>query len=102
LTTQLVCAPGNGGIQAVARCVPVDVMDVGAVVALAKAEKSDFVVIGPEGPLVAGNKHFGPSKLAARSERSLLRTAQARMSVHLPAIDTVAKRARQLICYAVP
>ncbi len=79
LTTSLVCAPGNGGIQAVARCVPVDVLDVAAVVALAKAEKSDFVVIGPEGPLVAGLsdalaavgiKHFGPSKLAAQLEGS--------------------------------
>ncbi len=79
LTTTLVCAPGNGGIQAVARCVPVNVLDVAAVVALAKAEKSDFVVIGPEGPLVAGLadalaqagiKHFGPSKLAAQLEGS--------------------------------
>ncbi len=79
LTTQLVCAPGNSGMAAVARCVPVDVMDVGAVVALAKAEKSDFVVIGPEGPLVAGLgdalavagiKHFGPSRAAAQLEGS--------------------------------
>jgi phosphoribosylamine---glycine ligase len=79
LTTQLVCAPGNGGMSAIARCMPVDAADVAAVVALARAEKSDFVVIGPEGPLVAGLadalaaagiKHFGPSKAAAQLEGS--------------------------------
>jgi phosphoribosylamine---glycine ligase len=79
LATQLVCAPGNGGMAAIARCVPVDITSIDAMVELAKAEKSDFVVIGPEGPLVAGLadafaaagiKHFGPSKAAAQLEGS--------------------------------
>jgi phosphoribosylamine--glycine ligase len=49
------------------------------VIALCKSSKIDFVVVGPEGPLVAGVvddleaagiKTFGPSRLAARLEGS--------------------------------
>jgi phosphoribosylamine---glycine ligase len=77
--TELICAPGNGGTAAIARNVSVDVENVAAVVALAKAEKVDFVVVGPEGPLVAGVVDaladagilaFGPRKQAARFEGS--------------------------------
>jgi phosphoribosylamine--glycine ligase len=79
LLTRLVCAPGNGGIEAIAECVALDAADHGTVVAWCKREKIDFVVIGPEAPLVAGLaddlgaagiKHFGPSKAAARLEGS--------------------------------
>ena len=37
--TEVVCAPGNGGIAQIARCVPVDLKDVGAMVRLAEAEQ---------------------------------------------------------------
>ncbi len=37
--TEVVCAPGNGGIAQVARCVPVDLKDVDAMVRLAEAEQ---------------------------------------------------------------
>ena len=54
LCTKLFCAPGNAGIAQVAECVEVGVDDIAGQVALAEREKIDFVVVGPEGPLVAG------------------------------------------------
>ena len=79
LLTKLYCAPGNGGIAALAECVALDVTDHAAILAFCHSAKIDFVVIGPEGPLVAGLaddlaaakiKHFGPSKAAAQLEGS--------------------------------
>ncbi len=75
----LYCAPGNPGIAQVATCLPVSAEDVPSLVALAQKEKIDFVVVGPEAPLVAGLvdalaavgiKAFGPSAKAARLEGS--------------------------------
>jgi phosphoribosylamine--glycine ligase len=79
LTTKLWCAPGNAGIAQEAECVALDIADHAAVVAFCKANKIDFVVVGPEAPLVAGIvddleaagfKSFGPRKSAARLEGS--------------------------------
>ena len=79
LTTKLWCAPGNAGIAQEAECVALDISDHAAVVAFCKANKVDFVVVGPEAPLVAGIvddleaagvKTFGPRKDAARLEGS--------------------------------
>jgi phosphoribosylamine--glycine ligase len=77
--TELICAPGNAGIESIARCIPVAVDDIDGLVNLAKAEQVDFVVIGPEIPLVLGLSDrltslgilvFGPSQQAARLEGS--------------------------------
>ncbi|GLZ77674.1 phosphoribosylamine--glycine ligase [Actinorhabdospora filicis] len=77
--TELVCAPGNPGMAAVARCVPVDLTDNDAVAALAVELGVDLVVVGPEAPLVNGVADavrakglavFGPSKAAALLEGS--------------------------------
>jgi len=79
LTARLICAPGNAGIAPIAQCLPLDIGDHKAVIDCAKANKIDFVVVGPEGPLVAGIvddleavgiKTFGPTKWAARLEGS--------------------------------
>jgi phosphoribosylamine--glycine ligase len=76
---ELLAAPGNPGIAAVARCAAVGVDDLDGLVALARAEDVDLVVIGPEAPLVAGLAdrleragiaHFGPTAAAARLEGS--------------------------------
>jgi phosphoribosylamine--glycine ligase len=79
LTTKLYCAPGNAGIAQEAELVALDVADHAAVIALCKDKKIDFVVVGPEAPLVAGIvddleaagiKAFGPSAKAAQLEGS--------------------------------
>jgi phosphoribosylamine---glycine ligase len=79
LCDALICAPGNAGIAALAECRPVDVLDLDGMLALARAERIDFVVVGPEAPLVAGLvdhleahgfKCFGPTKAAAELEGS--------------------------------
>lgn len=75
----LVCAPGNAGIARLARCVPLDVADPGAILDAAAREQVDFTVVGPELPLAngvadvfaaAGRPLFGPRKAAARLESS--------------------------------
>ncbi len=77
--THLICAPGNAGTAAVAEQRGVDATDGAAVAALARDITADLVVIGPEGPLVAGVADavraagiacFGPSAAAARLEGS--------------------------------
>ena len=54
LCRKLWCAPGNAGIAAEAECVPIAADDVEALVAFARAQAVDFVVVGPEQPLVLG------------------------------------------------
>jgi phosphoribosylamine--glycine ligase len=75
----VVCAPGNGGMAQVARCVPVDLKDVDATVRLAEAEKPDLTIVGPELPLSLGVvdelqkrglRVFGPTRRAAMLETS--------------------------------
>ncbi|HTH54109.1 MAG TPA: phosphoribosylamine--glycine ligase [Edaphobacter sp.] len=77
--TEIVAAPGNGGIQPLAQCVPVDVNNVQAMVNLVAIEQPDLTVIGPEVPLALGLvdelekrklRVFGPTKAAAQLESS--------------------------------
>jgi phosphoribosylamine--glycine ligase len=76
---KLVAAPGNPGIARWADCVLIDPCDPAAVVDLALASRADFVVVGPEAPLVAGVADalrgagfavFGPNAAAAQLEGS--------------------------------
>ncbi len=77
--TKLYCAPGNPGIAHEAECVALDPADHAAIIAFCKEKGVDFVVVGPEAPLVAGIADelraagisvFGPSKAAAQLEGS--------------------------------
>src|SRR5690349_9722568 len=79
LVDRLFCAPGNAGIAHEAECVALDITDHAAVIAFCRDNKIDFVVVGPEAPLVAGIvddleaagvKTFGPTKAAAQLEGS--------------------------------
>ncbi len=79
LCDAIYCAPGNAGIAQEATCVAVAADDIDGLVAFARKEAIDFVVVGPEGALVAGLvdrleavgiKAFGPSAEAAILEGS--------------------------------
>src|SRR4051812_32105095 len=74
-------APGNEGTANEPKCRNVDVAadDIQGLLALAKAERIDFTVVGPEAPLslgivdtfrAAGLRIFGPTRSAARLESS--------------------------------
>ncbi len=77
--TEVVCAPGNGGIAREARCVPVDLNDLHAMVSLVQAEAPAMTIVGPELPLslglvdklqALGLRAFGPTQAAAQLESS--------------------------------
>ncbi|MGB4057506.1 MAG: phosphoribosylamine--glycine ligase [Alphaproteobacteria bacterium] len=76
---ELYCAPGNAGIEAIAECVNLAAEDINGLCRFITEKKIDFVVVGPEGPLVAGLADairalkvpvFGCSKAAAQLEGS--------------------------------
>jgi phosphoribosylamine---glycine ligase len=77
--TEVVCAPGNGGIAQIARCIPVNLKDLDAMVRLAEAEQPGLAIVGPELPLSLGIvdalqerglRVFGPTRAAAMLETS--------------------------------
>jgi phosphoribosylamine--glycine ligase len=77
--TDVVCAPGNGGIAQVARCVPVNLKDLDAMVRLVEDERPELTIVGPELPLSLGIvdalqergfRVFGPTRAAAMLESS--------------------------------
>ena len=77
--SEVLCAPGNPGIAAHARCVPVDLGSPEALLAIATREQVDLTVVGPELPLslgvvdlfaADGQPIVGPSKAAAALESS--------------------------------
>jgi phosphoribosylamine---glycine ligase len=93
LCDRLYCAPGNPGIDQIARAVNLDVTDHAAVIAFCRQETIGLVVVGPEAPLVAGLgddlraaniKVFGPSKFAAQLEGSKGFTKDICAKYHIP------------------
>ncbi len=77
--TEIVCAPGNGGIASVARCVPANQKDLNDLLRVVNEEKPDLTVVGPELPLSLGFVDelqrrglpvFGPTRAAAMLETS--------------------------------
>jgi len=75
----IICAPGNAGMERIARNVPIPPADFAAISDLVRRERIDYVVIGPEAPLSAGlADHLkacgipvvGPTQQAARLESS--------------------------------
>lgn len=76
---KIYAAPGNGGISELAECVPIKATDIDAMVAFAKENAIDLVMVAPDDPLVlgmvdaleaAGIRAFGPRANAAILEGS--------------------------------
>jgi phosphoribosylamine--glycine ligase len=77
--TEVLCAPGNGGIAQLARCIPVDPGNLHEMVNIVAIEQPALTVIGPELPLSVGLvdeltkrgfRVFGPTQAAAMLETS--------------------------------
>ena len=77
--TEIVCAPGNGGIAAIARCVPASPKDLNDMLRVVAEEAPDLTIVGPELPLSLGLVDelrrrslavFGPTQAAAMLETS--------------------------------
>ena len=90
---EVVCAPGNGGIAALARCVPVNQKDLDDLVRVAAAEQPDLTIVGPEVPLSLGlvdeltrrgMRVFGPTQRAAMLETSKVFAKEFMQRHHLP------------------
>jgi phosphoribosylamine--glycine ligase len=79
MVKEIYCAPGNGGISQLAKCVDISATDIDGMVGFAVDNNIDLVVVAPDDPLVLGAidrfeekgiKAFGPSKAAAAIEGS--------------------------------
>ena len=93
---QFYCAPGNPGIAKLATCVELDVTKHGDVIGFCQKYYINFVVIGPEAPLVAGLvddlnavgiKVFGPRKYPAQLEGSKGFTKDICRAYNIPTAD---------------
>jgi phosphoribosylamine--glycine ligase len=77
--SEVIAAPGNPGMAALVRCLPVDLASPSDVLALAEREAVDLTVVGPEAPLelglanvfrAAGRPIIGPGRAGAALECS--------------------------------
>jgi phosphoribosylamine--glycine ligase len=93
LCTRLVTVPGNPGTAQHGTNVAVDAADHAGVIGLCRREAIEFVIIGPEAPLVAGLvddleeagiKAFGPSRAAAQLEGSKAFTKELAREFGIP------------------
>jgi phosphoribosylamine--glycine ligase len=90
---RVLCAPGNAGIAAEVTCFPVPADDVAGLVALARRERVQFVVVGPEVPLSLGLVDalakenitaYGPRADGARLEASKVFTKKILLKHRIP------------------
>ena len=77
--SRIIAAPGNPGIAQVADCVGASTSNIDALLELARRERVDWTLVGPEAPLAAGLADafgsaglpiFGPTRAAAMLETS--------------------------------
>jgi phosphoribosylamine---glycine ligase len=114
--TEVVCAPGNGGIEEIARCIPANVGVIDDLLRIAAAEKPDLTVVGPELPLSLGIVDalqsygfvvFGPKRAAAMLETSKVFAKEFMKRHNIPTAHYVvcssaAEVAHNLHCFHTP
>ncbi len=92
-SVEIIAAPGNPGIATLGRCVNIAATDINGLLTLARTEKVDFTVVGPEAPLELGivdrfrnegRAIFGPTALAARIETSKRFAKELMRQAHVP------------------
>jgi phosphoribosylamine---glycine ligase len=101
----VLAAPGNAGIaRDRVACFDVAAGDINGIVALAHEQRCDLVVVGPEGPLVAGLvdacfeagiKAFGPTAAAARIEGSKAHAKEVMKAAGVPTASYLMLHNRQ-------
>jgi phosphoribosylamine--glycine ligase len=93
LVDALYCAPGNAGIAEEAECVAIRATDIAGLVGFCRRERIDFVVVGPEAPLILGLVDtlegegiaaFGPNAAAAALEGSKAYAKDLCMRAQIP------------------
>lgn len=93
---EIFCAPGNGGISQIAKCVPIKVMEFDKLILFAKENEIDMTVVAPDDPLAAGAvdafeeaglKAFGPRKNAAIIEGSKAFSKNLMKKYNIPTAD---------------
>lgn len=93
LAEKIYCAPGNGGISALAECVDIGATDIEKMVEFAKEKAIDLVVVAPDDPLVlgmvdameaAGIRAFGPRANAAIIEGSKVFSKELMKKYNIP------------------
>jgi phosphoribosylamine---glycine ligase len=96
LVDALYCAPGNAGIAEEAECVAIRATDIAGLVGFCRREHIDFVVVGPEAPLISGLADtlegegiaaFGPDAAAAALEGSKAYAKDLCMRAQIPTAD---------------
>ena len=90
---ELYCAPGNGGIEEIASCVPISPENVLELAEFAHSLQMDLTVVGPELPLTMGIVDefikrglpiFGPKSVAAELEGSKVFAKQFMIRNNIP------------------
>ena len=96
LLDKLFAIPGNPGIEQVAECHYLDIMDNDAIINFVKEKNIGLVIIGPEAPLVngladelgkKGINAFGPNKVAAQFEGSKAFSRNFMKKYNLPSVE---------------
>ena len=90
---RIFCAPGNGGVGQLAKCVNIKPENVKALAEFAQRNSVDLTIVGPEAPLALGIadefqrrklRIFGPEKKAAQLESSKIFAKQFLQKYHIP------------------